>query len=202
MLPNYRYKGRHRAPSSAGETAVKVAAAGAVAALPVVAAPAAQAGPANGWGAVIECESGGDPRAQNPSSTASGLFQFINGTWRAYGGGEFASRAKDATVAEQYIVAERAYAAEGLKPWAASKSCWAGRTVAEPPKPEPAPQTSPDRGAPARPAAGDTLTVKAGDTLGELASAHGITWRVLFDANRDVVEDPDLIFPGERLALP
>jgi hypothetical protein len=46
-----------------------------------------------GWGAggqwnaldwVISHESGWNPNAQNPVSSASGLFQFIDGTWRAY----------------------------------------------------------------------------------------------------------------------
>ncbi len=30
---------------------------------------------------VIAHESGGDPKAENPTSSASGLFQFIDGTW-------------------------------------------------------------------------------------------------------------------------
>ena len=32
---------------------------------------------------IIQCESGGDPRAYNPYSGASGLFQFLPGTWAA-----------------------------------------------------------------------------------------------------------------------
>ena len=31
--------------------------------------------------AIIDCESGGDPSARNPRSSAAGLFQFIEGTW-------------------------------------------------------------------------------------------------------------------------
>ena len=30
---------------------------------------------------IIECESNGDPSVTNPRSSATGLFQFINGTW-------------------------------------------------------------------------------------------------------------------------
>ena len=30
---------------------------------------------------VIDRESGGDPRAKNPASTASGLLQFLSGWW-------------------------------------------------------------------------------------------------------------------------
>lgn len=35
---------------------------------------------------IAKYESGGNPKAQNPHSTASGLFQFINGTWNHFGG--------------------------------------------------------------------------------------------------------------------
>lgn len=35
---------------------------------------------------IAKYESGGNPRAQNRHSTASGLFQFINGTWNHFGG--------------------------------------------------------------------------------------------------------------------
>lgn len=32
------------------------------------------------------CESGGDIRAQNSSSTASGKWQFLSSSWNGYGG--------------------------------------------------------------------------------------------------------------------
>lgn len=35
---------------------------------------------------IAKYESGGNPRAQNPSSSASGLFQFVDGTWNHFGG--------------------------------------------------------------------------------------------------------------------
>lgn len=37
------------------------------------------------WDALINAESGWRPTAQNPTSTAYGLGQFLNGTWGAYG---------------------------------------------------------------------------------------------------------------------
>lgn len=30
----------------------------------------------------------------------------------------------------------------------------------------------------------------------------GSKWRRIYDANRDVIDDPDLIYPGQRLKIP
>lgn len=47
---------------------------------PVVQAAATEDLPAIAY-AVAECESGGDYQAENPISTASGAYQFVNATW-------------------------------------------------------------------------------------------------------------------------
>jgi nucleoid-associated protein YgaU len=53
-------------------------------------------------------------------------------------------------------------------------------------------------------ASGQTLTVRAGDTLSELAAARGISggWKALFAVNRDRISNPDLIYVGQVLKLP
>lgn len=142
------------------------------------------------WGPLIACESGGRATAQNPSSTASGLFQFLDSSWRAYGGGKYAARAKDATPAQQYEIANHAYAMSGLSPWAASRSCWGGK-VSTNAKPAP---TSPG------PATGGIYVVRAGDTLALIATAHGTTWQQLAQLNH--LPNPDLIYPGRQLRMP
>ena len=53
--------------------------------------PADQAAPAPGGGSdyaarLIAAESGGDPSAKNPGSSASGVYQFTKKTWQAVGG--------------------------------------------------------------------------------------------------------------------
>jgi hypothetical protein len=90
-------------------------------------APAAAAEGPN-WNRVISCESGGqNVESHSKRSSASGYFQFTDGTWKAYGGKEFASRAIHASRAEQMIVAKRAWAKNGLRDWAASRHCWSGK---------------------------------------------------------------------------
>jgi hypothetical protein len=70
---------------------------------------------------VVKRESGGDPRAQNPYSSASGLFQFIDGTWRAYaresGIGDEHARAKHAPAATQWALARWVVENKGRYPW-------------------------------------------------------------------------------------
>lgn len=50
-----------------------------------------------------------------------------------------------------------------------------------------------------------TYTVKKGDNLSKIAKAeYGDTklWKRIFEANRDVLKDPDLIQPGQVLKIP
>ena len=73
--------------------------------------------------AIRGCESGHDYTARNPRSSASGAFQFIDSTWRAYGDSRWA-RAYLAPRDVQDAAALRLYRASGTSPWNASRSCW------------------------------------------------------------------------------
>ncbi|MEU5158833.1 transglycosylase family protein [Streptomyces sp. NPDC020875] len=48
-----------------------------------------------------------------------------------------------------------------------------------------------------------TYEVKAGDTLSKIAEAEQVTggWQKLFELNEDIVDDADVIFPGQLLHL-
>lgn len=53
--------------------------------------------------------------------------------------------------------------------------------------------------------AGKTYTVKAGDTLSKIAREHlgdGNAYMKIFNANKDVLSDPDKIKPGQVLTIP
>lgn len=52
---------------------------------------------------------------------------------------------------------------------------------------------------------GGTYTVQKGDSLSKIAKQElgdANAWQKIFEANRDVLDDPDKIFPGQILKLP
>jgi len=51
-------------------------------------------------------------------------------------------------------------------------------------------------------AGGHTYTVEAGDNLTKIGQKYGIAWQAIFDANRDILTDPDKIQPGQELKIP
>jgi nucleoid-associated protein YgaU len=50
-----------------------------------------------------------------------------------------------------------------------------------------------------------TYTIKSGDTLSAIAKQHygdANKWDELFEANREVIEDADKIYPGQTIRIP
>jgi len=47
-----------------------------------------------------------------------------------------------------------------------------------------------------------TYTVEAGDNLTKIGNKYGIAWKAIWDANRDILKDPDKIYPGQELKIP
>ena len=50
--------------------------------------------------------------------------------------------------------------------------------------------------------AAHTYTVESGDSLSKIGQKYGLPWKAIFDANRDIIKDPDLIHPGQELKIP
>lgn len=48
----------------------------------------------------------------------------------------------------------------------------------------------------------NTYTVVSGDSLSKIGSKYGIAWKAIYDANRDILNDPDKIYPGQELRIP
>jgi nucleoid-associated protein YgaU len=50
-----------------------------------------------------------------------------------------------------------------------------------------------------------TYVVKSGDTLSKIAKqeyGNANEWNRIFEANKDILKDPNKIFPGQKLKIP
>jgi len=73
---------------------------------------------------VISRESGGNPRAVNPSSGAGGLYQFLPSTWASLGfASAYPGGAQTAPVSVQRAAFAKLYAEAGTSPWAPYDGC-------------------------------------------------------------------------------
>ncbi|MEU3527486.1 transglycosylase family protein [Streptomyces sp. NPDC038707] len=212
-----------------GRAAATVAGAALLAPLGLLAATGNAAAADNGvWDRIARCESGGNWHINTGNGYYGGL-QFSAGTWRAYGGTAYAPTADQASRSAQIAVATRVQQAQGWGAWpvcsaragasgtapAAARTGSSGTAAhhsgattrsAAPQRQTPerqAPTRSAPARAPERAAAGTgDYTVREGDTLSTIAARHGTTWQRIFAANRAVIgDDPDVIVPGQRLAL-
>ncbi|CAL99912.1 LysM domain-containing protein [Saccharopolyspora erythraea NRRL 2338] len=198
-----RYHGKHRKPSNAARAAARVAVAGAV-----IATPLAIAAPANAadWDALAQCESSGNWSANTGNGFSGGL-QFTPSTWAAYGGTQYASNAKDATREEQIAVAEKVLASQGKNAWpgCSAKLNWSGgstKTTKKVTKTETKTQTRTQTKttSPVQTGGGD-YTVQLGDTLGKIGEKFGVDYKKIAERNSDIIKDPNLIFPGQKLDI-
>jgi nucleoid-associated protein YgaU len=51
----------------------------------------------------------------------------------------------------------------------------------------------------------ETYVVQPGDSLSKIAKqklGNGNEWKKIFDANTDILKDPNKIFPGQKLKIP
>ncbi|MFC0676748.1 LysM peptidoglycan-binding domain-containing protein [Lysobacter korlensis] len=81
----------------------------------------------------------------------------------------------------------------------------AGTTRAAPPAPAATAQTGTVAPTPAAAAKPRTHTVQQGESLSKIAQqvyGRADRWKLIFEANRDKISDPDLIHPGQVLVIP
>jgi LysM repeat protein len=219
--------GKHRRPSKTTRAVALAGVTGAAIAAPLLAAGNASAATAAQWDAVAQCESGGNWHINTGNGFYGGL-QFTNSTWAAYGGTAYASRADLATKDQQIAVAEKVLAGQGKGAWpvcgkgltgapyngaAASSS----KNTTEKSTTKSSASQRASRSA-ERPAAQKTVTtptgkkvkkgdgeykVVTGDTLSGIAASHHVQggWKKLFELNKDIVQDANLIYPGQQLHL-
>ncbi|MFI6638412.1 transglycosylase family protein [Streptomyces sp. NPDC050504] len=216
-------RGRHRRyqPSRINRASLTVTAGGAGIALPLLTGAHAEAASVNVWERVAACESTNDWHINTGNGYYGGL-QFTQSTWEAYGGTAYAPRADLATKDQQIAVAEKVLEAQGPGAWPTC-STRAGLTRGGD-SPDVNPQGGTDRAAPVAavkkatptakaspkatpttiPGKRESYTVARGDSLSEIADEKDVRggWQRLYRDNREVIGgDPDLILPGQRLAL-
>lgn len=218
-----RNQGRNRGPVKAARIAVLTGVAGAAVALPLMTANGAQAASVSTWDKVAQCESSGNWQANTGNGHYGGL-QFSSSSWAAAGGTQYAPRADQASKGQQIAVAEKLLSQQGPGAWqcagaggltsggpsadvdtgGGSDSSQQGGGQQTQPQQQAQPDERPQESAPAQPEhSGDgNYTVKSGDTLGSIASAHHTTWKTLFEDNKSVIGgDADLILPGQHLQV-
>jgi murein DD-endopeptidase MepM/ murein hydrolase activator NlpD len=212
-------RGRHRRyqPNRINRASLTVTAGGAGMALPFMGTGAAQAADVDTWNKVAACESTSNWNINTGNGFYGGL-QFTQSTWEAYGGRAYAARADLASKDQQIAVAEKVLDGQGPGAWPVC-SVRAGltrgggepdiRPAAERTKRKDAKKTSledvrPQSTPQSRAGNAEMYTVVHGDTLSGIADDQDVRggWRGLYAANRSAIgSDPDLIVPGQRLAL-
>ncbi|MFF3873898.1 transglycosylase family protein [Streptomyces sp. NPDC001978] len=218
-------KGKHRRPSKGTRAIALAGVAGAAVAVPLMAAGNASAATASEWDAVAQCEAGGNWSINTGNGYYGGL-QFSASTWAAYGGTQYAATADKASKAQQIQTAEKVLAAQGKGAWPVcgtglSSTPYSGGSASSAPKTTTTTRATEQQAASRsadRPAASKTVTtptgkkvkkgdgeykVVKGDTLSSIAEKHKVKggWKKLFDLNKDIVKDANLIYPGQQLHL-
>lgn len=188
--------------SSKGRSLLRLAVAGAVAVgAPMAMVGTANAAPDSAWDRLAQCESGGNWSINTGNGYYGGL-QFNPRTWRAFGG---QGMPHQASRAQQIAVAERVLASQG---WGAWPSCSRktgvrgfgvtdrGAVRASAPVPAAAPAAPVTKN-------GADYTVVAGDTLSKIAKAQNVPggWQAIYERNRDVLSNPNVLRVGQQLDL-
>lgn len=206
---------------------------GGAAAVATLAAPAtsANAAPLEAWDALAQCESGGNWSINTGNGYHGGL-QFSQSSWNAAGGSgspAAASKAEQIRVAENLLqmqgwgawpscTAQLGLSAYGtssapanLAPQSDQVAEIAAPAVVEtapvaeaaPAVVEAAPVAEAPVAAVAEAPVANTYTVVAGDTLSEIAYAHGFSsWDALLAANSELITNANVIEIGWELTIP
>ncbi|MEU9996072.1 transglycosylase family protein [Streptomyces sp. NPDC050848] len=224
-------KGKHRRPSKATRAVALAGVAGVAVAAPLMTAGTASAATVSEWDKVAQCESGGNWSINTGNGYYGGLqfssstWAAFGGTQYAASADQ-ASKSQQIAIAEKVLAGQGKGAwpscGVGLSsatPGAVEESAPAQQAAPKPERQAEQPTTrSETRTAPKKAESKKTVTtptgkkvkkgdgeykVVSGDTLSTIAAAHDVKggWAKLFELNKDVVEDADLIYPGQQLHL-
>jgi LysM repeat protein len=183
----------------------------------VLAGPASAA--THDWSGVAECESSGNWSINTGNGYYGGL-QFSRGTWKANGGGQYASTANKASKSEQIRIAEKVLRSQGTGAWPTCgkksgsskhyKGTHVGGSTHKSHRSSAAPKSHRTSSAPHKvtrsttvKTTGKVYVVRSGDTLSAIATKNHVKggWHTLYQLNRGIITNPNRIFPGQRVAL-
>ncbi|WP_329324353.1 transglycosylase family protein [[Kitasatospora] papulosa] len=224
-------KGKHRRPSKVVRIATLAGVTGAAVAVPLMGATGASAASVATWDAVAQCESGGNWSINTGNGYYGGLqfsqssWAAAGGTQYA-ARADLATKGQQIAAAEKLLDLQGPGAwscagaggltNDGVDPGVDTGSAKNGDTdpQAAPERKAEQPTTrSEKRTAPEKTVTTPTgqkvekgdgeYKVKAGDTLSKIADAEKVKggWEKLFKLNDDIVDDANLIFPGQQLHL-
>ncbi|MCK8434104.1 LysM peptidoglycan-binding domain-containing protein [Streptomyces sp. D2-8] len=224
-------KGTHRRPSKASRVIAIAGVTGAAVAAPLMAAGNASAATASEWDAVAQCESGGNWSINTGNGYYGGLqfsastWSGYGGTKYASTADQ-ATKAQQIEIAEKVLAGQgkgawpvcgkglssAGYTGGGSSSDSGSSAQNQQGTESRESEQQPASRSD------ERPAAKKTVTtptgkkvkkgdgeykVAKGDTLSSIAEDEKVKggWEKLFELNKDIVTDANLIYPGQQLHL-
>jgi LysM repeat protein len=190
---------------------------GALAATPLALATGTAS--ATDWDAVAQCESSGNWHTDTGNGYGGGL-QFTNSTWHAFGG---SGEPEHASREQQIQVAEKVKGSQGMGAWpvcskkagqtsnksgssssssstsgsSSTKSAAGSSGATKSAQTKPVEATTPSTGSAG--SAKGSYTVTSGDTLSEIAAAHGTTAQSI--AQHSGIADPDALTPGQKITV-
>ncbi|MER5214638.1 transglycosylase family protein [Streptomyces sp. NPDC002838] len=224
-------KGKHRRPSKATRAIAIAGVTGAAVAAPLMVAGNASAATASEWDTVAQCESGGNWSINTGNGYYGGLqfsastWAGYGGTQYASTADQ-ATKAQQIEIAEKVLAGQgkgawpvcgKGLSSAGYSGGSASSDSGSSSNSGSSETSTRSSEQPASRSA-ERPAAKKTVTtptgkkvkkgdgeykVVTGDTLSSIAEAHDVKggWEKLFELNKDIVEEADLIYPGQQLHL-
>ncbi|MFF7769210.1 transglycosylase family protein [Streptomyces massasporeus] len=224
-------KGKHRRPSKATRAIAVAGVAGAAVAAPLMAAGNASAATASEWDAVAQCEAGGNWSINTGNGYYGGLqfsastWAGYGGTKYAATADQ-ATKAQQIEIGEKVLAGQgkgawpvcgkglssAAYTGGGSTSDSGSSSQSQQQSTESRETQQPASRSD------ERPAAKKTVTtptgkkvkkgdgeykVAKGDTLSSIATDEKVKggWEKLYQLNKDIIDDANLIYPGQQLHL-